>query len=127
MQFTEIKTYEDACKALGIEPTVPDFSMMPQKHQKALAAHSKLIIIAEAVNQGWTPNWSDTDEYKYELFPDIEEDSSKPSGFGLSFDVCDGWIAYTGVGSRLCFQSREKAKHTFETFKELFEDYLLIG
>jgi hypothetical protein len=127
MNYTEIKTFEDACKALGIEPTVPDFSMMPQKHQKALAAHSKLIIIAEAVNEGWTPNWSDTDEYKYELFPDIEEDSSKPSGFGLSYYDYDDWATYTTVGSRLCFQSREKAKHTFETFKELFEDYLLIG
>lgn len=127
MKFTEIKTYEDACKALGIEPPVIDFSMMPQKHQKALTAHSKLIIIAEAVNEGWTPNWSDTDEYKYELFPDVIEDSSKPSGFELSYHGCVSWGTDTYVGSRLCFKSREVAKHTFETFKKLYEDYLLIG
>lgn len=126
MKFTEIKTFEDACKALGIEPTVPNFATSPTKQQKALLAHYKLIIVVEAVNEGWTPNWSNTDERKYELFPDIIEDSTKPSGFGLSYGDFDGWASATFVGSRLCFQSREKAKHTFETFKELFEDYLLI-
>lgn len=124
---TAIKTFEDACKALNISPQVPDFSASPAKHQKALAAHYKLIIIVEAVNEGWQPNWADTDEYKYELWPDIEEDSSKPSGFGLSCNDCVGWDTFTHVGSRLCFKSREVAMYTFETFKQLYEDYLLIG
>lgn len=127
MKYTEIKTFEDACKALGIEPTVPNFSATPLKHQKALAAHYKLVIITEAINEGWAPNWSDTDEYKYELFPDIIKDDSKPSGFGLAYDDCGDWLTHSAVGSRLCFQSRDKAKYTFETFKELYEDYLLIG
>ena len=127
MKYTEIKTHEDACKALGIEPSVIDVSNKPVKHQKALIAIDKLFTIVEAVNEGWTPDWSNTNETKVELFPDIVEDENKPSGFGLSYDDCDHWGTATGVGSRLCFQSRDKAKYTFETFKELFEDYLLIG
>lgn len=127
MEFTQIKTFEDACKALSIDSTVPDFSGTPAKHQKALAAHYKLVIIVEAVNEGWQPDWSNRDEWKYELWPDVVEDKTKPSGFGLSYDDFGHWHTAASVGSRLCFKSREVARHTFETFKELYEDYFLIG
>jgi len=123
----QIKTFEEACMALGYDATIPTFDNAPEKHRKALLAHYKLVIIVEAVNDGWQPDWKNTDEYKYELFPDIVEDENKPSGFGLAFDDFAGWNSTTGVGSRLCFKSREAAKHTFETFKDLYEDYLLIG
>lgn len=127
MNYLEIKTFEDACKALNIDATIPDFSASPAKHQKALAAHYRLVIIVEAVNEGWQPNWTDPNEYRYELWPDVEEDATKPSGVGLSYDDFDYWHTFTIVGSRLCFKSRDVAYHTFETFKDLYEDYLLIG
>lgn len=125
----KVITFEEACEALKLNPVtvIPDFSVFPEKHQKAMAAHAKLIIIVEAVNDGWTPNWDDTNERKFELWPDIEKDETKPSGFGLSYDDCAYWTSNTDVGSRLCFKSREAAEHTFETFKQLYEDYLLIG
>lgn len=126
--MSEIKTFEQACEALGVDANaLPDFSMIPEGHRKAMMAHYKLVIIVEAVNQGWKPDWSNHNEPKYELWPDVIPDKTKPSGFGLSYDVTDSWITSTYVGSRLCFQSRELAKHTFETFKELYEDYMLIG
>lgn len=127
MQFDQIKTFEDACKALNYDTTLPDFGKSPTKHQKALIAHYKLVIIVEAVNEGWTPDWGNTDEYKYQLWPDVEEDTTKPSGFGLSYRGYDGWATHTTVGSRLCFKSRKVARHTFDTFKDLYEDYFLIG
>ena len=42
--MNEIKTFEDACKALKLDPekVIPDFSMFPEKHQKAMIAHAKL-------------------------------------------------------------------------------------
>lgn len=94
-------------------------------HQKALLAHYKLVLIVQAVNEGWQLNWANTDEFKYELWPDVI--SKESGGFGLSCDGYDVWGTTTSVGSRLCFKSREVAKYTFETFKELYEDYLLIG
>lgn len=126
MNYAEIKSFEDACKALNVVPSVPNFEGCPVKHQKALLAHYQLIIIAEAINEGWQPNWADTNEYKYQLWPDIETDESKPSGFGLSFDGCDGWDAAACVGSRLCFKDTDRAKHCFNTFLQLWEDYFLI-
>lgn len=125
--YNKIKTFEDACKVLGYISSVPSFESAPPKHQKALAAHYQLVIITEAVNEGWTPNWSDTDERKWELWPDVVEDKSKPSGFGLAYLDCDFWGTFTAVGSRLCFKDRERAKYTFDQFKDMFEDYMLIG
>ena len=126
MKFTQIKTFEDACKALNYDAELPNFSKVPEKHKKALEAHYQLIIIAEAINEGWQPDWNNTDEYKYELFPDIEENKSKLSGFGLAYNFCVDWGSDTIVGSRLCFQDTDKAKYCFETFKELWETYFLI-
>ena len=126
--MSKIKTFKQACKALGIDANaLPDFSMIPEGHQKAMLAHYKLVIIVEAVNESWKPDWSNHNEAKYELWPDVVPDKKKPSGFGLSFNDADDWRAHTGVGSRLCFKNRELAKHTFETFKGLYEDYMLIG
>jgi hypothetical protein len=126
--MSNIKTFEQAYEALGIDANaLPDFSMIPEGHQKAMLAHYKLVIIVEAVNEGWKPDWSNYNEAKYELWPDVVPDKKKPSGFGLSYHVTDYWFARTFVGSRLCFKNRELAKHTFETFKELYEDYMLIG
>lgn len=126
--MSKIKTFEQACKALGVDANaLPDFSMIPEGHRKAMLAHYKLVIIVEAVNEGWKPDWSNRNEAKYELWPDVVPDRKKPSGFGLSYGVTFGWNSLASVGSRLCFKSRELAKHTFETFKGLYEDYLLIG
>lgn len=123
----KIESFEQACEVLGYERTIPNFDQAPEKHRKALSAHYQLIIIAEAINDGWTPNWLDTDERKWELYPDIVKDDSKPSGLGLSYDDYVFWLSLTAVGSRLCFKSREAAKHCFDTFQNLWEDYFLIG
>ncbi|MDH7463953.1 hypothetical protein QEG73_21810 [Chitinophagaceae bacterium 26-R-25] len=125
--YTNIKTFDDACKALSYSNVVPSFENAPEKHRKALIAHYKLIIVTEAANAGWQPDWADSDQLKYELWPDVIADNSKPSGFGLAYHDYDFWFSFTCVGSRLCFKSRDVAKYTFEQFKDLFEDYMLIG
>ncbi|MGE9312848.1 hypothetical protein ACLOAU_14465 [Niabella sp. CJ426] len=95
----QIKSFDEACQVLGYSNNLPDVSNAPEKHRKALLAHYQLVIIVEAINSGWQPNWADTDEYKYELWPDIIEDESKPSGFGLS-------SALTLAGVRLRLSAR---------------------
>lgn len=120
----QIKTFEDACTALGLNPetVLPDFSLFPEKHQKAMTAHAKLIIIAEALNEGWKPDWKDYSERKYELWFDM--DSSAGSGF--SYLGYDDWASTSYVGSRLCFKSRELARYAGEQFEKLYEDYFVI-
>lgn len=116
-----IKTFEEACEKLGLDPqkTIPDFSMFPKEHQTAMIAHAKLIIINEALNEGWKPDWTNGQWDKY--FPWFVMGS--PSGDGFSYCDYDNWHASSGVGSRLCFKSRELAKYAGETFLQLYKDY----
>lgn len=75
-----VKSFEDACQVLGISTNVPDVKGLPRKHQKAIVANYKLIIIAEALNEGWKPNWQDSDECKYYPWFDMRN----PAGVGYS-------------------------------------------
>lgn len=59
-----VKTYADACKVLGIEP-VNEEVLIKLGFTKDEIAYRKLKTVAEALNEGWRPNWEDTNEYKY--------------------------------------------------------------
>ncbi|ASK29691.1 hypothetical protein CEY12_06040 [Chryseobacterium sp. T16E-39] len=123
MNITEkIKSFEDACQLLGIEPTVPEVSMLPENQQKALVSHYKLVIITEAINEGWKPNWNNWEERKY--YPWFNMGSS--SGSGFSYYDFVGWYTASAVCSRLCFKTYELAKYVGETFIDLYKDYFLL-
>ena len=115
-----IKTFEDACKTLGINPdSVPDLSALPESDNKAMTAFYKLRIIAQALNEGWQPNWSNNREYKWQPWFD-----EKKAGSGLSFHGADYWDTLTIVGSRLCFKSRELCEYATSQFADLYSDYM---
>jgi hypothetical protein len=122
---TEIKTFEDACTKLGLDAAklLPDFSMFPEQHQKAMKAHAKLIIIAEALNDGWKPDWENGKWDKY--YPWFVMGS--PSGSGFSFRGYDHWNTSSNAGSRLCFKSDEIAEYAGKQFEELYKDYFVMN
>jgi hypothetical protein len=123
-----IQTFEEAAEKLGIDPkALPEVSALPEKHQKAIIAHYKLVIIAQAINDGWEPDWSNDDQWKYYPWFYVDASADKPSGSGLSYHDYDSVRSRTDVGSRLCFDSREAARYAGEKFKELYEDYFLIN
>ena len=124
----QIKTFEDACKALNIDATaiMPNFDVFPEKHRKAMTAHAKLIIIAEALNEGWQPDWNNSDQWKYYPWFEVEADEQRPAGFGFSYAYYGLWHSCTNVGSRLCFKSRELALYAGKEFGQLYIDYFLI-
>lgn len=124
---SKIKTFEDACKHLGLDPAaLPDVSKLPVKHQKAITANYKLTIIAEALNDGWQPNWNDWNEYKYYAWFEVEASEEQPAGSGFSHSYCVRSASVTGVGSRLCYKSSELARYAASQFEDLYKDYLLI-
>lgn len=127
MDHTQIKTYEDVCKVLNIEPTMlPDVSMLPEKDRGAIIAHYKLVKVAEALNDGWQPDWSNHNQYKYTAWFEVKASKKVPSGSGFSFSYYVSWYANTDVGSRLCFKSRELALHAGKQFEDLFKEYFLF-
>ena len=118
-----VKSFEDACQVLGISTNVPEVKGLPRKHQKAIIANYKLIVIAEALNEGWKPNWQDSDEYKYYPWFDM----SNPAGVGYSATIHAASATNAGVGSRLCLKNRELAIYFGQTFTDLFNDSLLLN
>lgn len=118
-----VKSFEDACQVLGISTNVPEVKGLPRKHQKAIIANYKLIVIAEALNEGWKPNWQDSDEYKYYPWFDM----SNPAGVGYSYTHLAASITPANVGSRLCLKNRELAIYFGQTFTDLFNDSLLLN
>lgn len=118
-----VKSFEDACQVLGISTNVPEVKGLPRKHQKAIIANYKLIVIAEALNEGWKPNWQDSDEYKYYPWFDM----SNPAGVGYSYTYNAASNTLANVGSRLCLKNRELAIYFGQTFTDLFNDSLLLN
>jgi hypothetical protein len=120
--YTTIKTFEDACKKVNTDPAkLPDVSGILEEFAKPIIAAYKLLIIYKAINNEWKPDWSNWDQYKY--YPWFEVLSS---GFGFSFSGFSYGSTYSSVGSRLCFESEEKAKYAGNQFLQLYKDFLTI-
>lgn len=117
-----IKTFKQACTKLKLDPAkaVPDVSKMPKHLQKSLLAAAMLFIIAEALNDGWKPNWNDNNEYKY--YPWFW--MNKP-GFRFYGSLCDISDTYSTGGSRLCFKTRELSDYAGKTFIKLYKDLMV--
>ena len=118
-----VKTFQDACDVLGIKPdnkvSVTIDGAMTQD-SKSIQAYCKLIIIARALNEGWVPDWKNSNQYKYYPWFDMS------SGSGLSFDGCDFLGSLSLVGSRLCFKSRELAIYAANQFNDIYKDFFII-
>jgi hypothetical protein len=128
MQFTEIKTFEDACKVERLNPkkVIPDFKAYPAKDRKAMIAHAKLVIIARVLNKlanrgkQWKPDWTNGQWDKY--YPWFYMGGSS----GFRFYGCGGWGSGSDVGSRLCFISQEVGEYAGKQFTKLYKDYFTL-
>ena len=118
-----IKSYEDACRELGIDPEdLPEVDNCEPEDQASIIAFYKLAIIARALNEGWKPNWKDSSEYKWFPWFTVERDAA---GVGSSPTSSAAATANANVGSRLCCKSDELATYFGKQFENLWSDYLL--
>lgn len=144
--YKSIKTYEDACEALGEEP-VGDLGDHVDKHIIALI---KLETISRAL---WGKDWQpkpDPDGSKYFYYPWFalytqsemdsmsEEDrgcfarcvcgyGGAAAGFGSLGAYSRSSYSYATFGFRLCQETEEKAKYFGVQFKEIWADYLAFN
>ena len=119
----KVKSFEDACKLLDITPSVPVVTGIPEKYQKPLIANYQLMVIAEALNEGCTPDWSNGEFDKW--YPWFDMDNSSSAG-RVSFGAAGGRSSYSDVGSRLCFKSEELADYAGTQFLELYRELFVI-
>ena len=119
--FTDIKTFDDACKVC--ETTENDFYL---KFSDKLLDHDtfayeQLKVVVKAINQGWTPDWDNTDQRKWWPYFNLS------SGFGFSRSYFAYGFANTDVGSRLCFETSEKSIYAANQFIDLYKEFLTIS
>lgn len=88
--------------------TEEEFNKLYKKLPKATKYTEIEAMIVAYKNQGWTPDWNNSNEPKY--FPYFTMGSS----FG--FYDCYFWFAGSYVGSRFCFKSLELLKEAVEEF-----------
>lgn len=130
-----VKSYADACHVLGISDNeapevIADGGLMRPDE----IARRKLETITAALNEGWKPDWNNTDEYKYYPWFYInpgkgKDPDGKPNGAsaGLSCAATYGAAsaAYSNFGSRLCFRDRRLAYYAGNTFTDLYAAILV--
>lgn len=147
-----IKTFEDAVNAIGEDhPLVAQYKTINSAFKEAdnnlhLFAYTRLAIIAEALNEGWRPEYTE-DEYRYypwfglytqEEYDDMDDEDKercrfvgRSSGYASAY----GGLVYAGAysgsaysntvfGSRLAFKSRELAIYCGKQFIEIWINYL---
>ncbi len=121
-----IKTFEDACAKLGIEPApLPEVGHLPQEFHAPIINHYKAMVITKALNDGWTPDYTDNDQWKYEPRFWIVKDEDAPGGVGFGASLCGFWATCASCGSRLCFASAELCIYATIQFEDIYSGLLL--
>ena len=120
--FRTIKTFEDACHKIRVTPALPTLLNGCQELMKATIAAYKLMAIFQAINDGWTPDWSNTNQAKW--FPWFRV---LPSGSGFSLSSTDDYYGITCVGSRLCTDSDDKCLYIKEQFESEYKEFFLYS
>ncbi|GEM_PF-4772626 len=76
--FRSINSIETALKVTG--KIMPDFSGIPEDRRDRYMALFEMETIIEAINNGWVPDWEDTDQPKWRSWFWMS-----PSGFAFSY------------------------------------------
>lgn len=106
----KVKSFLDACKVLSIDPE----SVYSKSDSKIIIAFKKLMIIIQALNEGWYPDWNNESEYKYWNYFNMK---------GVFSYYATTWNTDTYVPSALLLKSRELAIHAAEIALEEYKDY----
>jgi hypothetical protein len=127
LSITEkVKTFEDACAVLGLDPkNLPAVDNLPEKDRRSIIAYYRLTVIIRALNEGWEPDFSNWNEWKYWNWFYIESDGAN-AGFACAGTHCAASHSAAHIGSRLCLKTRERATYAREQFRDLYFEYLFI-
>lgn len=121
--FRSITTVEKAFEKCGYDPkAMPDLSGLPEQIRNALLSAYLLMVVFEAINDGWQPDFTNRDQVRYFPWPAVSR-----SGLGFSDSYCgyDDGRAAAHVGSRLCTDSAAKALFILDQFQDLWKTWLL--
>lgn len=143
-----IKTFEDACRELGIDADEWMNDREDLGFEPDIIAYMKLRIVVAALNEGWKPKFT-TDEYRYypyfylytkEEVEEMDEEKRKElwlwggsSYYGASCGLSDAnssivWAySYATFSARLALKSKELAEYCGKQFQSIWADYVYWG
>ena len=122
--YTTIKTFEAACIKTNVDITgIPDVSEIQDRFKKHIIAAYKLMIIFEAINNGWKPNWLDKKQIKF--YPTFLISMESSTMFYLRVYIKDTRMYIGESEPRLCTDSSEKALYIGHQFMNEYKDYLI--
>lgn len=115
--YTDIKTFDDACACVGIDPK--SFHESRKNLSDDTYAYEQLKVISKALNGGTHMDYTDTDVYKY--YPYFKAVGSSV-GFS-SYDFrCD--LTISVVGSRLTYKTSDIAEYAGKQFLDIYNKYI---
>ena len=135
-----IKTFEDAVVELSNRAMNGDKDagklldewkiIIFTANSKDLLAYLKLRIITSVLNEGWKPEFEETERRYYPWFKlkTSRGGGSAGASCGLVCASAGGASSYSYAycGSRLAFKSKELAEYAGKRFVEIYEEYCLI-
>ena len=116
-----VKTYEDACRELSMNP-LDENKLMKLGLTKHDIAYQKLVTIVKSLNEGWVLDVCDNSVYRW--YPRFVTNGS-PSSFAFCGSGYDAAVANAGSGSRLCFKNKELSEYCGKQFIELWKQFIL--
>ncbi|MGB4776474.1 MAG: hypothetical protein WBP45_14955 [Daejeonella sp.] len=124
----KIKTYEDACQVEGVDPVKSLPYPEPQNDdEKAINGVAKMFRIGRVLNEGWLPDWSNKNEYKYYPWFGMQTYSDQISS-STDFSYIDYVYvdSFSYVSSRGCFKSGELAEYAGKQFLSTYREFMVI-
>jgi len=120
--MTKVISFLSACKKLKRDPKkLPVVKGLPKIHAEAIIAQYKLWTIADAIRDGWKPDYSNTDQWKWYAYFYFESAKTKQGRPTLVFGCAAYWNRASYVGSRLCFETRAQAEYFGKKFIKLHQ------
>ncbi len=101
---TRVKSFDDACRVLGLDVDKDLNILLGLENNKELIGIYKLKIIVEALNEGWKPNFLESEEYMYYPYYIM-----KVNKFALYDSVYDRTNSHGGL--YICFKSKELSEY----------------
>ena len=147
----KIKTFDDACKAIGLAGPEALPELLQEKYAAIVPSHIKaqlkLEIITLALNEGWQhipdgKHWAYWPWFCLYTAGEIADMGKKGaeeraminatdvsevfSGLGFAYSYGAWSDSHADFGSRLAYKSRELARYSGKQFIELWKEALLI-
>jgi hypothetical protein len=120
VNYKNIKSIEDACRAKNVPVVLPDAKDFPEEYRRHVLLHYVIMVVTGAVNGDWVPDFKNKKQHNYQVWLWIDES-------GVGFSDVDYVYSRTNsrVGARLVLETAAQARYVGNLIKDTFADYCL--